>query len=301
MSNGVSEFMAENGVLQIYPNNPRIPSWVMGFENWKDRQTRPNDIKDVTGSGANTVLTLEGQVRYGVKCKPGANENIERDHSKNLARGWSDTPDDWVSIEQTGFIEITEQGENHDIQWFGPSGRHPRVRTPPGGCMGSTYKGFLHSKNGKNRMAKEYYHVNYAFKGSNWEEGPEIAVDTIKQMNESGKKVGFKWVNMKIGDKRRVEIWVDIGGAIVDGEKPVNKWQLIRIREDNSDWWPPKIENGGMDKCKCDKKKQVILWGAPTCVYRWDNQTGKLSLATVQEITPPIQFHEKGDIITAPS
>jgi hypothetical protein len=240
-----------------------------------------------------------------VKCKPGAKENIERDHRINLARGWSDTPDDWVSIEQTGFIEITvpdSQDKNQAITWYGPSGRHPTVRKPPAGCMGSSYKGSLHSKKGKNRMAKEYYHVNYAYKGSDWEDGPQISVNTIKHMNESGKKIGFKWVNMKIGDKRRVEIWVDIGGAIVDGEEPVNRWQLIRVREDNSDWWPPNVKDkGGMDKCKCNKKKQVILWGAPLCVYRWDKQTGKLSLASVQEITPPIEFHQKGDIITAPS
>jgi hypothetical protein len=298
MSNG--SFIAENGVLQIYSNNPRLPIWVMGFGNWNSRAPGSG----ASGSGAATVLQKSGQVRYGVKCTPSANDNTEQNHKINLARGYSDTENDFVSIEQTGFVEITHQASNEkdqDVTWYGPSGRHTGNmdddHSDKKGCMGTCYKGSLHSGTGKNRMGKENWHVNYTYEGVNWKEGPGSIDNLVKQMARSGKRVGFKWVNMKIGNKRRLEIWVDSGGAIgySPTDKPVNKWQLVRVYEDNSDWGE---DQDGLDLCGCDNKKQVILWGAPECTYRWDNQTAKLSLDTIQEITPPTEFHVVGDIVS---
>jgi hypothetical protein len=157
------------------------------------------------------------------------------------------------------------------------------------GCMGSCYKGSLHAKTGKNRMAKENWHVNYSY--IDWENGPSGVTETTKQMNGQNKRVGFKWVNYRIDDKRRLEVWVDIGGAISYSESPKNKWQLVRIFEDSSNF------GKSMNRCNCSNSKQAILWGGPSCTFRWDKQTAKLSLATVQEIRPPITFYNLGDIV----
>lgn len=278
-----------SGVLQIYQNNPRIPIWVLGFDNWKVRAT---DTNNVSGTGRDAIYKKSGQVRFSVKCKQGAGDG-SNNHKLNLQRGYSDSPDDFVNIEQTGYIDITNlasSSSDQDVTWYGPTGRH----TDNGGankCMGSTYKGSLHAKEGKNRMAKENWHVNMTFLP--WQDGPAGVKNIIKQMNEQSKRVGFKWVNYRVGNYRRREIWVDIGGAIGYNENPKNKWQLVRLHEDRSDF------GDDIKDCGCDNDKQAILWGAPSCTYRWDNQTGKLSLATVQEIYPPTTFYNVGDIVEA--
>ena len=313
-------FQTQNNVLQIYENNPRIPIWIMGFGQWLSRVSRGGDSDgDVTGTGSDTVVKERGQVRYNIKCKPNAGEG-SGDHKKNLQRGWSDSPDDFVNIEQTGFIDVTElasQDKNQDITWYGPSGRHHGSGGSQG-CKGSTYKGSLHASRGCHRMAKENWHVNYTYEKWNWfrfyeddanenEYAPDhkhrntkfkdLSSDVrdfyiqmnqkisniVKQLNGQNKRVGFKWVNYKIDDYRRLEVWVDIGGAIAYNEQPKNEWQLIRVHEDHSDF------GESIDDCGCDNEQQAILWGGPYCTYRWDDR-----LAVIQQLVSyPLQQFKK--------
>ncbi|MDQ4072881.1 MAG: hypothetical protein M3162_01115, partial [Thermoproteota archaeon] len=154
----------------------------------------------------------------------------------------------------------------------------------------SAFKGSLHAELGRNRMAKENWHVNYSY--IPWQDGPSGVVDIVKQMNEQDKRVGFKWVNFRVGDHRRLEIWVDVGAAIRYNETPRNQWKLVRVFEDNSNF------GRRMSRCRCNDDQQAILGGAPLCTYRWDNQTAKLSLATVQEINPPTTFYNVGDTVS---
>jgi hypothetical protein len=286
--------VAANGILQIYENDPRIPLWVMGHGNWQDRASGGSP----GGSGKDTTVSLSGQVRWGVKVKSGAGDGSQ-DLGKALQEGYLDSPDDYKSIEMTGFVEITDlasDDSDQDVTWFGPSGRHTGNGDEKGpgdkGCMGSCYKGSLHAKNGKNRMAFENWHVSYAYIG--WKDALN---DVIKQMTNKT-RVGFKWVKMVVGSGAdayaRCEIWVQTS-ATPYKQTPTNEWQLIRVQEDHNDW----PDSKGMNKCGCQKSNQAMVWGAPSVVYRWDNQSGKLSLATVQEIKVPMQFYKEGDKVTA--
>lgn len=291
MSGVSGKFKAANDVLQIYENNPRIPIWVMGYRNWTDRAGSGS----ASGTGNNTVVTLSGQVRYCVKCKRGAGDGI-KDLGLALQRGYQDSPDDYRSIEQTGFVEITQlasSDSDQDITWFGPSGRHTSPNGPSGnGCTGSCYKGSIHAKTGKNRSAFENWHVSYAY--IPWKDGLN---EVVKQTAQK-KRVGFKWVKMTIGQGEnayaRTEIWLSTK-AIGYNEPPHNEWQLVRVQEDKNNWPNSK----GMSDCKCKNDKQAMVWGAPSVVYRWDNQTGKLSLGTIQEIKVPTTFYKEGDIVKA--
>lgn len=285
---------SQNGVLQIYKNNPRIPTWIMGFGEWQQRVQRGGDGNgNSTGDGVNTICREIGQVRFNIKCKPNSGEG-SGNHKVNLERGWSDSPDDFVNIEQTGYVDVTDlsnEGDNQDVTWYGPSGRHTGSGGSQG-CKGSSYKGSLHAMNGKNRMGKENWHVNMSYGEWDWENGLDGLRDIIKQMNGQNKRVGFKWVNFKVGDYRRLEIWLDVGGAIGYNEQPKNEWQLIRVHEDHSDF------GKDIDDCGCDNEQQAILWGGPNCTYRWDDTTAKLSLASVQEINSPSTFYNIGDRVT---
>lgn len=292
-----SSYMAQNNVLQIYSNSSRIPIWVMGFGNWQQRVSRGGSHDgSSSGQGADTVCEERNQVRFNVKCKPNSGEG-SGNHKVNLQRGWSDSPDDFVNIEQTGYIDVVHlasQSGNQDVTWYGPSGRHTGSGGSQG-CKGSSYKGSLHAKNGTNRMGKENWHVNMTYGKWDWKDGANGVKDIVKKMNGQNKRVGFKWVNFKVGNYRRLEIWVDVGGAIGYNEPPKNQWQLIRVHEDHSDF------GEGLDDCGCDNAQQAILWGAPDCTYRWDDTTAKLSLATVQEINTPATFYKEGDKVTSGS
>ncbi|MDR4492409.1 MAG: hypothetical protein R2685_16190 [Candidatus Nitrosocosmicus sp.] len=266
----------------------------MGFNNWQQRVQRGGSRHgSSTGSGVNTICEEKDQVRLNVKCKPDSGEG-SGDHKKNMTRGWSDSPDDFVNIEQTGYVDVTHLTSDHkdqDITFYGPSGRHSGSGGSEG-CKGSCYKGSLHAKDGTNRMGKENWHVKYTYGKWDWNDGPDGVKEIVKQMNGQNKRVGLKWINFKVGNYRRLEIWVDVGGAISYNEQPKNEWKLIMVHEDHSDFGEE------MDECGCDNKQQAILWGAPDCTYRWDGTTAKLSLATVQEINPPSIFYNIGDKVT---
>jgi hypothetical protein len=287
---GEGKFKAANDVLQVYANDPRIPIWVLGHGNWTERAGSGN----VSGTGNNAVVTLSGQVRYGVKCKRGAGDGIE-DLGLALQRGYQDSPDDYKSIEQTGFVEITQlasSDSDQDITWFGPSGRHTGGGPSNKGCMGSCYKGSIHAKTGKNRQAFENWHVKYAY--IPWRD----ALNEVVKQTTAGKRVGFKWVKMIVGSGAnayaRCEIWLQTK-AIGYDEAPTNEWQLVRVMEDKNNW----PGSSGMSDCKCKINNQAMVWGAPSVVYRWDNQTGKLSLGTIQEIKVPTTLYKEGDIVKA--
>jgi hypothetical protein len=170
----------------------------------------------------------------------------------------------------------------------GPTGHHTGSGTT--GCMGSCYHMEVHASNGQNRVGKENYHVNYSY--ISWQAGPAGAADVIRQTNGQGRRVGIKFVGFNVGQSRRLETWIDVGGGINYSQTPVNRWQLIRVQMDNSDW------GCCQDLCRV-AARQAIIWGNPLVTYRWDNMTGRLSLATVQEIVPPTTgFYNVGAIVT---
>jgi hypothetical protein len=288
-SPGAGRFIAQNGTLQIYRNNTRLPIWVLGFGNWRDRDA--GSVQGTSGTGAGTVLTLSGQVRYDVLCTPTANKDTAHENASKLRNGYADTPNDWKNIEMTGYVEITSLASSdgdRDIDMHGPTGHHTGSGTT--GCMGSCYHMEVHASNGQNRFGKENYHVSYSY--ISWQAGPAGAADVIRQTNGQGRRVGIKFVGFNVGQSRRLETWIDVGGGINYSQTPVNRWQLIRVQMDNSDW--------GCCQSLCNvADRQAIIWGNPLVTYRWDNMTGKLSLATVQEISPPTTgFYNVGAIVT---
>lgn len=266
---GGAPFIAQNGVLQVYRNSTRLPMWLLGFGNWTSRH-HEEDVTSTTGTGASTVITLSGQVRYSILCTPTADHNTAHENASKLRNGYADTPSDWNNVEVTGYVDITAlagSDSDQDVTWYGPTGRHTADGTTAG-CMGTTYKGSLHARLGQNRIAKENYHVNYTY--NSWQNGPTGVTGVVSQMNRQGRRVGFKYVNFRIGNTRRIELWVDIGGGITYSQTPVNRWQLIRVLEDTS--------NFGCCQSYCGvANQQAILWAQPAVTYRWDNQTGRLS------------------------
>ncbi len=72
---------------------------------------------------------------------------------------------------------------------------------------------------------------------------PDIVPSTadqeiVKACDKTGKRVGFKWINFRYRDSqgewvRRLEIWLDVGGAITFSEAPRNQWKLMAVKEDD--------------------------------------------------------------------
>lgn len=282
-------YIAPNGVRQRYDKNPRIPLWVMGMSSgWKERTSRYGVFE---GTGANTIMEqMAGHTRFTVKCKQNAGDGI-KDLKLALQRDYLDSPDDFMNVEITGYVEIltTETGSK-PVVFYGPTGRHPAIQPDqaiPEGCSGACYKVNLRFMNGRIGFAKENYHNVYSTLPDVVPSPADQAI--VKACYKMGKRVGFKWANFRYRDAqgkwvRRLEIWLDVGGAITYSEAPKNQWKLIAIKEDDGSF--PWGQN--MSGCGCPSNTQIISWGAPWVTYRTDNNDLKLSLCTVQEIIPPI-------------
>jgi hypothetical protein len=283
-------FLSPNGILQIYETNPRIAPWVMGFDNWSSRIFKWGTN---SGTGKNTVVDsgTQSQTRFSVRCKVEPTGDGTQDLGLALERGYLDTSADFVNVEVTGYYDavkmLQSQPYTDKVTYYGPSGRHPSTAGPPTGCTGATYKADSSFGKGQIRFNKEVFHDHYVH--DSWQPQDSTTSAIIKSGFKQNKRVGFKYVNFlyqRPTDQkivRRIEIWLDVGGAISYTSTPKNQWKLLSVRTDEGDW------GERMTECKCPSNTQVISWGGPHVTYRADYYQLKLSLASVYEIKAPIQ------------
>lgn len=285
--------LAENGVLQIYDIDTRVPPWTLGFGDWAGRVFKWGTN---SGTGKNTVVSSSASaIRFSIKCKPTAGDGTT-DLGLAAQRGYLDSSADWKSVELTGYIDIpkvVDSGSYKRVTLYGPSGRHPAASWPDTAvCTGNTYKGNFRFGDGTVRFDKENYHNSYT---QDSYIHPSDAVKTIiKAALTQGKRVGYKFVNQLLQDGRRlIELWVDIGGAISYTESPKNKWLLVANKVDNNNW------GKDMTNCKAPRDQQTIHWGGPHVTVRTDGNEIKMSLATVREIKPRATTYSVGTVISS--
>lgn len=270
-----------NGVAQIYPTAPdQAPSWTLGFDDWQAR-TRGWE-GTVEGTGAGTIVTEGGQVRLNVAAQDSDCEG-EPDQARALAQGYMCSPLDWYELEMTGYVQLVEAAggeDDRDWTWYLGGGRHTGDG-PPDGCTGTAYKGNLHYADGRARMRKESWHVNYTSR--EWKE-----VAGAPDYTEAPDLwVGIKLVRYQIvrdGEPGlRLEQWVDLGGVGEDGA-PANQWTLVNVEEDH-----PGAPSWGEEATACGAPTddQIMFWGGPYASFRWDDTTSRIRLMSVRAIVRP--------------
>ncbi|UXI70291.1 discoidin domain-containing protein [Tahibacter amnicola] len=260
------------GVRMVYPT-------VAGGETWFMNMTNPNNDPrfDPDGS-APLVRNTDGSWRFqndsdndaarlDVKTTAGYDQDdVEDNHGVLATRGYMFSPRDWKNTEITGYVRLRDASDMSDaFTWYSRGGKHSN---PKPFCEGSAYKGDLFF-NGSVQTAKEQWHVNYDFRPSR----PTPAVGPLKD-----KWVGFKVMTYNLAANRhvRMELWVD--------ETNTNTWSKKYETTDTGGW------GSQARTCRASVADQVITWGGPLAVYRWDNiRKVDFKNLSVREIQPPVQ------------
>jgi hypothetical protein len=233
------------GIKMLYPTKSGGEQWYMRPDHpEKDPQFRPQVSLSKNSDGSFKVT--DGKIRMGVWPSTGNHpEKITTYNEKELEKkGYMESPNDWRNVEITGYVKFNK-GVNYDnFAWYARGGIH----TDGKACEGTAYKGQLYY-NGKTRFAKEQWFVSYVF-------------SPYKQSMGSmdGKWIGFKTAMYNVEKNGHIavklEIWLD---KLNNGN-----WQKVYDYIDDGGWGNDGGECGG-------KPDQIISWGGPLAVFRWDN------------------------------
>jgi hypothetical protein len=251
------------GIKMLYPSKSGGEQWYMRADHpEKDPQFRPQVSLSKNSDGSFKVT--EGKIRMGVWPSTGNHpEKITTYDEKELEKkGYMESPSDWRNVEITGYVKFNK-GVNYDnFAWYARGGIHTNGKE----CEGTAYKGQLYYS-GKTRFAKEQWFVSYVFSPY------KQSMDSIK-----GKWIGFKTAMYNVEKNGHIavklEIWLDKSN---DG-----KWEKVYDYIDDGGWGNDGQECGG-------RPDQIISWGGPLAVFRWDNADDvDIKDFSVREILPKI-------------
>ena len=251
------------GIKMLYPSKPDGEKWFMRADHpEKDPQFRPQVPLSKNSDGSFKVT--EGKIRMGVWPSTGNRpEKITTYDEKELEKkGYMESPSDWRNVEITGYVKFNK-GVNYDnFAWYARGGIHTNGKE----CEGTAYKGQLYYS-GKTRFAKEQWFVSYVFSPY------KQSMDSIK-----GKWIGFKTAMYNVEKNGhtavKLEIWLD--------KTNNGKWQKVYDYIDDGGWGNDGQECGG-------RPDQIISWGGPLAVFRWDNADDvDIKDLSVREILPKI-------------
>jgi hypothetical protein len=210
------------------------------------------------------------QIRLHVFTSTGYDKNkiATYDEKQLESKGYMQAPNDWKNVEMTGYVKLN----NHDasaetlkFQWYNRGGKHLSERP----CEGTGYKGGIYF-DGRQRTAKEQWHVSYVFPSF----GQQIG-------SVEGKWLGFKYIVYNIVQNGKtvpkMEQWVDTSN---DGNQD-GPWTKIYEY----------VDTGGLgsEATTCNgAPDQLITWGGPDATFRWDNSADTdLKYLSVREIQSP--------------
>jgi hypothetical protein len=190
-------------------------------------------------------------------------------------------PSDWTNVEVTLIFKLIDssrsKGEDHALSIVTRSISHSQLDSeykksddePMFFCGGSSYHNNL-SNEGKVRMKKEQYHINYE-----WERYNDI--NNLSVGNIYDKIIGFKAIVYNVNDTAvKLESWIDVENG---GKGPYKKvHELI----DNGDW------GDAMTECGANTDGQAITWGSPIVILKANDFLFDIYDIEVREIIPPI-------------
>jgi hypothetical protein len=267
------------GVREIYPTGRTGEEWFMNMNDPNnDPRTEPQTTLFKNPDGSWKIKSDE--VRFRAYTSKGYHpELITTTNQKELAaKGYMQSPSDWRDVEITGYVKLNKVGGSvtgasgklvgGHYTWYSRNARNTGSDGPEG-CLGTAYKGWINfgGKPLQTRFAKEQWHVSYAY--SPYVDTPFTSI--------FGKWIGFKTIiySIQLNGKTAVkmESWLDGN----------NDGNWVKLNEF--------IDSGGFGKdgktCGGDPD-QIITWGGPTAVYRWDNAPDvDVKWFSVREIKSP--------------
>ena len=283
---------------------PKVYQNLPDGESYRFNKTNPNDKVQVDKTDKSNVFTKQNpdgswRIEYGkprvdihtkdagvLPDKPEQLNNLSKgkiqswNYSKLKDIGYWYKPSDWKNIEITLIFKLLDssrsKGEDHAVSLVTRSITHSQLDSeykksddePKYFCGGSSYHNNL-SNDGKIRMKKEQFHINYE-----WERYNDI--DNLSVGNIYDKIVGFKAIIYNVNDTAvKLESWIDVENG---GKGPYKKvHELI----DNGDW------GDAMTECDAKTNGQAITWGSPIVILKANDFLFDIYDMEVREINPP--------------
>ena len=255
---GVDKF----GIKEIYPTKTGGEEWFMNMDD-------PGNDPRIGGEGPSTIFVSQDddgswkvqstEVRYGVLTSSGYHPDLITTLNQQAlaAKGYMQSPNDWKNVEMTGYFKVnaftntTQNGAPH-IELLARGGRNTNDDGTIDGlsrqCEATTYHSNTYL-DGRIKFEKDLEHtIGY----TTGDPGKQHALRSLL-----GRWIGIKAIYYNLPDGRvRLEQWID--------EDSNNNWHRMLHYTDKGNW------GGGYPDCGA-ANTQVITWGGPIAVFRWDN------------------------------
>ena len=284
---------------EVYETIPKGQTYRFNIDN-------PNDKVQVDKTDKSNVFTQQnidgswridyGKQRIDIHTKDAGILPDKVDQLNNLSKGkiqsWNYSelkrigywykPTDWKNIEVTLIFKLLDsarsKGEQHSISIVTRSISHSQLDNeykngPKFFCGGSSYHNNL-SNDGKVRMKKEQFHIDYEWERYNSE---MLTVGDIYN-----KIIGFKAIVYNVNDTAvKLETWVDTQNQ---GRGPYKK---VHEGIDLGNW------GDNMKLCGAEKEGQAITWGSPIVILKANDFKFDIYDLEIREIVPPLSMYNK--------
>ena len=255
---GVDKF----GIKEIYPTKTGGEEWFMNMDD-------PGNDPRIGGEGPSTIFVSQNddgswkvqstEVRYGVLTSSGYHPDLITTLNQQAlaAKGYMQSPNDWKNVEMTGYFKVnaftntTQNGAPH-IELLARGGRNTNDDGTIDGlsrqCEATTYHSNTYL-DGRIKFEKDLEHtIGY----TTGDPGKQHAIRSLL-----GRWIGIKAIYYNLPDGTvRLEQCID--------EDSNNNWHRMLHYTDTGNW------GGGYPDCGA-ANTQVITWGGPIAVFRWDN------------------------------
>ncbi len=281
---------------------PKVYQTVSGGSIYQLKHDNPNGKVQVDETENENVFTKQnrdgswrieyGKPRIDIHTKDAGILPDKVDQLNNLSEGkiqsWNFSelkeigywykPSDWKNTEVTLIFKILDsarsKGEDHALSIVTRSITHSQLDNeykkssdePNFFCGGSSYHNNI-SNEGKIRMKKEQFHIDYEWERYN---------DALTVGNIYNKIIGFKGIVYNVNDTAvKLESWVDTENG---GKGPYKKvHELI----DNGNW------GDAMTECGAQTDGQAITWGSPIVIIKANDFKFDIYDIEIREIIPP--------------
>ena len=284
---------------------PQVYETIANGQTYRFNVNNPNDKVQVDKTDKSNVFTKQnddgswridyGRPRIDIHTKDAGILPDKVDQLNNMSKGkiqsWDYSelkkigywykPTDWKNIEVTLIFKLLDsarsKGDSHSISIVTRSISHSQLdneykKGPKFFCGGSSYHNNL-SNDGKVRMKKEQFHIDYEWERYN----PEITVGDIYN-----KIIGFKAIVYNVDDTAvKLETWVDTAN---EGRGPYKK---IHEGIDLGNW------GDNMKLCGAEKEGQAITWGSPIVILKANDFKFDIYDLEIREIVPPLNMYNK--------
>ena len=240
-----------------------------GGEEWYFNNYGPQNDPQTGGEGPPTTFVQQNddgswkvqstEVRYGALTSSGYHPDLisTLDQQALASKGYMQSPNDWKNVEMTGYFKVNsftkpnQNGPPH-IELVARGGRNTNdIGTIDGlsrQCEATTYHSNTYP-DGRVKFEKDLEHIIGYTTG---DPGKQHAISPLL-----GRWIGIKAVFYNLPDGSvRLEQWID--------ENSDNHWHRALRYTDDGNWGGGNPNCGGSDA-------QVITWGGPIAIFRWDN------------------------------